>query len=388
MAAFNLLSMHTSTLGPHLLPNLRSIYWGATSWDWAPFLRLLLNPELTDVHITFPDEGQHVYQPAAVSLIPTGNLTHLELEFMGDDDLSLGALHNLLDEASETLRSVALDGRLSRAVFSKLLQLPNLRYLDMQLPRLRISPPVIVSPSLEKLVVSFKETKSWLHSLGNITNLTLQELDVTFTGSSPIYLQKLGPSLIKANAERTLTSLACTSGNIISLTGAGIRPLLSFGRLTRLEIIGSCTEEQCGFNLDDSIISDLAVALSQLKSLTLGGIPYNTCNLDVTVTSLVALSTNCVNLDYLQLHFNANDIITRDTHTSSQTRKFTCKLRSRRRKAESPVRGSEDTLLVTFTILHIFPHVENVYHAGMCWSQVMRNILLFRKVPRIIPTEN
>ena len=255
--------MHTSILGPHLLPNLRSIYWGAISWDLAPFLRLFLNPELTDVHIAFPDEDQHIYRPATISLIPTRNLTHLELQFMGDDNLSLEVLHNLLDEASETLRSVTLDGQLSIAVTSKLLQLPNLCCLDVQLPWGRIPPPAVVLPSLEKLVVSYENAWSWLHVFENIPNPVLRELNVTFTGSSPTYLQMLGSSLIDGNVERTLTSLTCASENGIPLTEAEVRQLLPFGRLTNLELVAPCTASQCGVKLDDSTISDLAVALDR-----------------------------------------------------------------------------------------------------------------------------
>ena len=385
LAAFNVLSMHTPTLGHHPLPNLRSIYWEADSWGSTPFLRLFLNPELVDVHIMFPGEGQHVYRSAIVSLIPTGNLTHLRLEFMGDDDPSLGAvLHNLLDEASETLRSVTLDGELSISVTDKLLQLPNLRYFDVQLPRARISPPAVVLPSLEKLDVSYGEAWSW-HILENIPNLVLQKLLVIFTGSSPTYLQTLGSSLVNANVERTLTSITCTSENIIPLTEAGIRPLLSFGRLTKLELVASCTASQCGVKLDDSIISDLAVALPQLEHLGLGSTPCDASTSDVTIASLVALSTNCVNLDYLRLHFNTNDIITRGTHKNSQAHKFTCKLRTLSVGFQPLSPSPNDIFLITLTILHIFPHVENILPAGGNWNQVVEGIRLFRKVPEIIP---
>lgn len=40
LAAFNLLSVQTQTLGHYPLPNLHSIHWKVDSWDNAPFLRL------------------------------------------------------------------------------------------------------------------------------------------------------------------------------------------------------------------------------------------------------------------------------------------------------------------------------------------------------------
>lgn len=157
--------MQTLILGPYLLPNLRSIHWELYSWDLVPFLRLFLNPELVDVDIEFPDEGQSTYLPAAISLIPTGDLTYLRLLFMGDDPLSMDALHNLLDKASETLRSVDLGCEPSIAVIEKLLQLPNLRLLDVCTPETRISPPAVVFPSLEKLSINCGRAGSWLRIL-------------------------------------------------------------------------------------------------------------------------------------------------------------------------------------------------------------------------------
>ena len=384
--------MQAPTLGHYPLPNLRSINWGICSWDLIPFLRLFLNPGLVNVQINFPDGNPHLYRPVTVSLIPTGDLTHLRLEYMEEDSSSLDALHNLLDEASETLRAVSLDGKLSMSVLEKLLQLPNLSSLDVRLPETRISPPEVVFPSLKHLVVGYREAGSWLHILGNIPTPTLQELDVTFSGSSPGYLQTLVSSLLDANIERTLISLRvkCSSENRAPLTEAGVGPLLSFGGLTTLELITSCTDNQCGFQLDDSIVSELAMALSQLTSLVLGDTPCKASTLGVTVASLVALSTNCADLDLLRLHFNTNDITSRNTHANPQTHKFACKLRTLEVGSQPLPSNPNDTLLVTFTILHIFPHVETILSVGENWKEVRQAVQLFREVPKIIslPTGN
>ena len=385
MVAFNILSMHTPTPDQYLLPNLRSIHWDIDLWELAPFLRLFLNPWLTAVHIEFADIYPHLYRSATVSLIPTRNLTHLQLKYVGDDDLYHGALHDLLDEASETLRSVSLGGQSTVAIIEKLLQLPNLCHLDVQLPWARISPPAVVFPSLKKLDVSYKEAWSLPHILKNIPNSTLEELDATFTGSSLEYLQMLGSSLADANVELTLTSLKCTSENTIPLTEAGIRPLLSFGRLTVLELAASCTLGHCGVKLDDSTISDLATALPQLTSLGLGGIPCGASTSDVTVVSLVALSTNCVDLFYLRLHFNTRDITARGTHPNSQERKFTCKLRILSVGSQPLLSNHDDILLLASTILHIFPHVEISPYTRVGWGQVIEGIQTSRKASRITP---
>lgn len=375
--------MQTPTLGQHLLPNLHTIDWCISSWDLLPFSRLFLNPGLVSVTIEFPDSNQHIYRPATISLIPTRDLTHLQLISMTNDS-SMNALCNLLDKASETLRSIYLDGKSSIAVIEKLLQLPHLCYLGVELPETRISSPAVVFPSLERLTVDYKEPGSWLYVLRNIPNPKLQELTVYFEGFSPAHLQALGSSLLTANLERTLTSLECHRGGI-HLTEVRLRPFLSFGRLTTLILPSSCTGERCGFQLNDSIISELAAGLPQLVKLWLGSSPCEVPTSDVTVASLAALSTNCVDLDSLMLHFNVRDIISRDTYANSQPHTFTCKLRTLSVGSMPLPSDHNDILFITFTILHIFPHLETVPSAKGSWDQVKQTVQSFRKAARIVP---
>ncbi|KAF9646238.1 hypothetical protein BDM02DRAFT_276018 [Thelephora ganbajun] len=179
--------------------------------------------------------------------------------------------------------------------------------------------------------------------------------------------------------------LECSSKDGISITEEEIHPFLSFGKLTTLNLSSSCTEERCGVQLYDSIVSRLAMALPQLTSLMLGDIPCKTSTSDVTIKSLVALSTHCVDLDVLRLHFNANDILSRGAYANSETRKFTCKLRTLSVGSQPLPSNHDDILLVTFTILRIFPHVENITSAEGDWELVRRGVELFRKAHRIVP---
>ena len=182
-----------------------------------------------------------------------------------------------------------------------------------------------------------------------------------------------------------MASLKCSSEGGIPLIEAGIRPLVSFGGLTELELLSPCTPERCSIQLNDSIISALSMALPRLTSLSLGSAPCRAATSDVTVASLVALSTNCVDLDFLQLHFNANDITTRCSHENPRTHKFTCKLRTLSVGSQPLPSNYNDILLITFTILHIFPHLEAISSQAGYWEEVEEVVRLFREAPKIFP---
>jgi len=377
--------MYTPTPDHYLFPRLRSIDWAMDKWEVLPFLRLFLNPEMIKFRVGFPDNTPHPFRVAAMSTIPAENLTELVLDRSNmRDDLTRDVLIKLLDEASDVLRSVSLDGELPMAVIEKLLQLPDLRRLNIQLPGTRISPPEVVFPSLETLGVSYREAGSWLHLLQNIPNPALRELHVVFSGSSPEYLQTLFSSLLDANIVKTLASLKCSPENKIPLTSADIRPLLYFRRLTILELNATCSDGQCASKLDDLIIPELAMALPHLTSLILGDTPCKASTSDPTFTSLVALSTNCVNLDYLRLHFNTSDLASRDTHTNTRTRASKCKLRTLCVGSQPLPSDPNDILLVTFAIIYMFPHLETIVTDGGGWEQVERNVELSRKASGIV----
>jgi hypothetical protein len=379
--------MKAPTLGHHVLPNLLSVRWNDDyTWTLTPFLRLFLNPGLVNVRIEFPTTDPHPYHLAVVSSIPTRHLAHLRLYSLpsGNDDSFLEALQNLLEEASGTLISVCLYGEISARIFDSLLRFHNLRYLKVESPMAPISPPDIVLPSLEKLVVRSESVSLWLPILAKIPDPALQSLKVTFLeDSSPTDFQMLGSSLQNTNKGRTLTSLKCCWEDMTTITEAGLRPLLSFERLTTLILSSVYT---CIVQLDDSFICRLAMALPRLETLMLGDSLCDAVDTrNVTIEGLVALATNCVDLNFLQLPFDATDIPSRDTHANSQTRKSSCKLRTLSVGENSLLpSGHDDVSLVAFVLLRIFPHVEKIIGAEREWREVKRVVKLLRKASTII----
>ena len=65
---------------------------------------------------------------------------------------------------------------------------------------------------------------------------------------------------------------------------------------------------QCTFKLDDDEVSKLAMALPQLKSLSLG-IPCPQSICATTVASLLPISVHCIELEDLAIHFNTTSIV-------------------------------------------------------------------------------
>jgi hypothetical protein len=371
--------MQTSTLGQYILPNLHSIRWDVHPWANASFVRLFLNPGLVSVHIQFPNPRPHIYRIAAISSIPTKDLAHLRLKDMGNEESVLDALEILLDKSSETIRSVALDGGLSTTFIDKLLRLRNLRSLEIELPDAHISPPEVALPSLVKLAVRYREDVPWFHILNNIPNPALRDLEATFLDASPTHMQSLISALIEANKKQTLTRLQCSWDELIPLTPERLRSAFSLERLTTLNLFPRCIDRLCGVQLEDSVVCALAAALPRLKSLKLGEVPCKISTSKVTSESLAALSTNCVDLDFLQIHFDAKEIVSGASHANYQTRRFTSRLRTLSVGSQPVPSQNKDILLVASTILHIFPHVEELSNAEGDWRLVRSGIGMLRE---------
>ena len=379
--AYQVLSMQTSTLGQYILPNLHSLRWDVHPWTNAPFIRLFLNPGLANVHIQFPNPRPDVYRLAAISSIPTKDLAQLRLKYMGNEGPVLDALQNLLDKSSETIRSVALDGGLSTAFIDRLFQLRNLRSLEIELPSIPISSPEVVLPSLKKLAIRYRDDVPWFHILKKIPNPALRDLEATFLDDSLTHIQTLTSSLIHANKKQTLTRLQCSWEKLTPLTVERLRSVFPLERLTTLNLLPRCIEGRCGVQLEDSIICELAKALPRLKSLKLGGVPCKVFTPNVTIESLAALSTNCVDLDFLQLHFDANKLVSSGSYTDYQSRTFTSRLRTLSVGSQPLPSDNKNIILIAFALIRIFPHVEELSHAEGAWKQVKLGIGLLRNGP-------
>ena len=104
----------------------------------------------------------------------------------------------------------------------------------------------------------------------------------------------------------TLTKLHCLGG--MTIDSAFVSLLCIFRKLTHVFADESCSKEDgCTFLLTDSDITKLADALPDIKSLRLGS-PCSANSCHTTAFSLLTLSTHCLKLKNLEIHFNTTKI--------------------------------------------------------------------------------
>lgn len=238
--------------------------------------------------------------------------------------------------------------------------------------RIRFDPPsdtVIPSydifPSLESLILDNGVGYKWLSFLG-----TAQENGTTGRG--------LGT--LEAGIRTTLRKLCCLGGTTVD--SAFISSLCIFRRLTYVFVDGLCSKEDgCTFLLTDYDVTKLADALPDIKSLGLGSpCIANLCH--TTPLCLFILSTRCLKLKSLEIHFNTTNI----SHVLDQLfeePKYE-RMRSLPRcplrylaVADTPI-SWRDIHTVAVRLSEVFHELRGLRGNRRRWIDVSRQVLKFR----------
>ena len=134
-----------------------------------------------------------------------------------------------------------------------------------------------------------------------------------------------------------------------------------------------CSEEEgCGFHLMDDDMGNLVAALPLLKILQIG-LPchFNSCN--ATITSLLLISTHCLDLESLETHFNTLMIVEdmqRLLGTGSGHDKAKCELWNLTVGYIPLGVGEEGIELVVMGFKVIFPCLMDLMDYGGCWWEL------------------
>ena len=190
---------------------------------------------------------------------------------------------------------------LSEAAILHIMQLPHLHTLKLT----HESPPditdaflrdTVVLPSVRSLILATPTSHAWLPFLNDLN----WRHAATTTAWRPVQPQ------VQIGIHSSLEELYCGCGE--APKRAIIKQALAFRNLTTLEVGQFCPADRCSFDLTDDDMTAITKALPRLQKLLLGH-PcwWNTCQ--TTFKSLFTLSTNCVELEELIVHFNTMAIV-------------------------------------------------------------------------------
>ena len=290
--AFNQLSLAFPT--DLVCPGLQKLKW-LSSHRSLPSLRHFLSPTLAEITIFTTPLVYPLRTPLpAIPVLPGSYLRSLQLTFYPAHDEAFGNSASItILQCGVFLERLETSAQLSKAAISHLLGLRNLRTLRIRsdLPSDIAIPSFTIFPLLETLVLDNGVGRKWLFFL-----VAAQDKNTIDGGS--------GTS--EAGMTTSLTKLCCQGR--ITVDSTFVSSLCIFRRLTHIFVESSCSMEGgCTFLLTDEDVTKLADALPNIKSLRLGS-PCIANRCQTTPFSLLTLSTRCLKLRSLEIHFNTTNI--------------------------------------------------------------------------------
>ena len=268
----------------------------------------------------------------------TNSLEHLTLECDRErESLLEDAISSFVCRRGSSLKTFDSDIPLSKATIHHLMRLPNLRSWVATHEPPRTLPPVAF-PSLEVLRLE-SAALPWLHLLT--------------------------PPTSRTNLRETLKFLGCPRGTVIDSTFSS--SVANFRNLVGLRVEEYCSgAEGCISRLTDDDVENLADALPRLNHLQLTK-PCHLNSCKTTVSSLLSLSTHCLGLKLLEIHFNTRTIVGDMRHLLDGgfgRDKAKCGLRHLRVGRLPLEAGGEDVETITTGFKVIFPCLDTCTGGG------------------------
>ena len=273
------------------------------------FLHHFMSPRLTvfSVYVDTEDQlGCSGYGSLmdAISVIPGSSLRKFSLGEYKWENASAKfeqEVSAMVLRCGPTLGYLNAGVELSEQAILHVMQLPHLHTLKLN----HESPPEItdallrdsiVLPSVQSLTLATPTTHAWLQFLNDLR----WRHPTTTAARGPTQPQ------VQIGIHSTLEELRCGCGE--APKRAITKQALAFGNLTTLEVGRFCPGDRCSFDLTDDDVTAIAKALPRLQKLLLGyPCSFNTC--PTTFKSLFTLSTGCVGLTELLVHFNTTNIV-------------------------------------------------------------------------------
>lgn len=285
------------------------------------------------------------------------------------------AVSELLITDQDTIRSFHVDSLLTEAAREVICMLPNLCELLVVIDGPTLL-PTFVLPNLTEIEVEYGHNHGWLQGFRGATFGKLAS--VTFRSESSSI-----DDLLEAFKRVALTtSIPETLSTFGFYNSSPWRPnyhsLLPFTQLKELVVEFSC-RGGCSSTIDDDVITELAQTMPKLEILQFGEEP---CSIPTGVTAkgLAALAFYCLHLSMLRIHFRVaslNPIGVTFCGRSTIPREDCALTDLDVGDIHLP---EESVLMVTLTLLRIFPHLDFIDYRNVGWRKVAHAISLSKRL--------
>lgn len=273
-------------------------------WEIAPFISSFLAPTIIDLDLTLPREKNRLLQPTLSLLAHTcRQLQSLRMNVDTFGPPSGAEMGRLLSASQHTLYHIDIGPSAPPEIFPAIFNLPLLRSLTLQEPRLPDQFPPEISPPLETIDFNGNHGPNLTQFLKRLQKLAA----VSVYCGETIQLSTFLDSLCGATATVGCLSLS----PVTTLDRSSVALLRTFTNLTSLTIRCACGYRgrswQCSFQLTNEDLLDLGGGLPHIRTLSLGPGCHGPCH--VTFKSLVCLSRMCGSLENLSIRVDFADIV-------------------------------------------------------------------------------
>jgi hypothetical protein len=282
-----------------VFPGLRKLHWPDNPHT-LPFHRLLLSPTLTTLSLKYysfgsSEEDLSILRPVIMGL-DTSHLRDLYLRWFVREEANRqmeSVASCAVLRCGPALKGLGVSSSLSDAAVQHIMQLPNLSTwcASTGLPR---TPNLSLSDIFPRL--------NYLTLAGEVS---LEWLAFFTTTAHHISSGRGSHSSFNRGPVQRLCHLHISTG--VPINAVLMSHIMHFRELTFLNLLSNCDWEGCAFSLTDNDIAEITSALPRLVHAVLGMVcSANSCR--TTVASLVSFSTQCRDLESLEVHFNTANL--------------------------------------------------------------------------------
>jgi len=246
----------------------------------------------------------------------------------------------------------------------------------------RTSLPPVVLPNLISIDIEYEDDLDWLEGF---RGAVLDNLEVV---SFHCESEQIGDFIGAFKSVMLTTSVQDTLLMFGFYTSRVWNPnyssLLSFGQLKELDTEFSC-EDGCSSRVDNGVITNIARAMPRLEILKLGKTPCETHG-GVTVQGLITLSTHCLRLSELRVHFQGDTLFNMAKNAETIALASAEPVPPREDCALTDLEVGEivipprSTMKITLLLLQIFPRIIHVRYENREWKSIAVNIRNFRRI--------